>query len=240
MARAPSYEELLRHERARRAKRVIAQAGESLVPPGPTARTGWPALDAALGGGLPRGAIAEVFGPDRAGKSSFAAALCANAREQRGVAAYVDIDAGAPLARLSGVYYCRPGSAEQTIDIAEALLLSRSLDLLVIDSADGLLAKAEPSPRRAGQELAGMLRRLDAALRAGPTCLLFTRTSEPDETFLDQTEALAADWRSLAHRAAARIRIRPAPQGAACLVVKTRRAAPGREVRVAFARRGAS
>lgn len=112
--------------------------------------TGLAALDAALGGGLPRGRIVEIFGAESTGKSTLALQAAAHAIRAGSAAAWIDAEhvfdptqaahLGVAVDRL---LLTQPDSAEQALEIARRLLESRALDLLVIDSIAALVPAAE-------------------------------------------------------------------------------------------------
>ena len=114
-------------------------------------KTGAPTLDIALGiGGLPRGRIIEIFGPESSGKSTLALHVVANAQRNGGVAAYIDaehaLDPG--YAQRIGVnidelLISQPDSGEEALNIAEMLARSNAIDVIVIDSVAALVPKSE-------------------------------------------------------------------------------------------------
>ena len=117
----------------------------------PVISTGCLTLDYALGvGGVPRGRIVEIYGPESSGKTTVALHVVAEAQKAGGIAAFVDAEhALDPLyARKLGVnidelYVSQPDTGEQALEIAEALIRSGALDVLVIDSVAALVPKAE-------------------------------------------------------------------------------------------------
>ena len=117
----------------------------------PVISTGCLTLDAALGvGGIPRGRIVEIYGPESSGKTTVALHVVAEAQKAGGIAAFVDAEhALDPLyARKLGVnidelYVSQPDTGEQALEIAEALVRSGALDVVVIDSVAALVPKAE-------------------------------------------------------------------------------------------------
>ena len=117
----------------------------------PVISTGCLTLDYALGvGGIPRGRIVEIYGPESSGKTTVALHIVAEAQKAGGIAAFVDAEhALDPLyARKLGVnidelYVSQPDTGEQALEIAEALVRSGALDVVVIDSVAALVPKAE-------------------------------------------------------------------------------------------------
>ena len=113
--------------------------------------TGCLTLDAALGvGGIPRGRIVEIYGPESSGKTTGALHIVAEAQKAGGIAAFVDAEhALDPVyAKKLGVnidelYVSQPDTGEQALEIVEALVRSGALDVIVIDSVAALVPKAE-------------------------------------------------------------------------------------------------
>ncbi len=113
--------------------------------------TGCLTLDAALGvGGIPRGRIVEIYGPESSGKTTVALHIVAEAQKRGGIAAFVDAEhALDPVyAKKLGVnidelYISQPDTGEQALEIVEALVRSGALDVIVIDSVAALVPKAE-------------------------------------------------------------------------------------------------
>ncbi|MBQ6173760.1 MAG: recombinase RecA [Clostridia bacterium] len=117
----------------------------------PVIPTGCVTLDAALGvGGVPRGRVIEIFGPESSGKTTVALHIVAEAQKQGGIAAFVDAEhALDPIyAKKLGVnidelYVSQPDTGEQALEIVESLVRSGALDVIVIDSVAALVPKAE-------------------------------------------------------------------------------------------------
>ncbi len=112
--------------------------------------TGFAALDSALGGGLPRGAIAEVFGPPSSGKTTLALRIVAQAQKTGATAAWIDAEHvfDASYASTLGVKVvemplAQPESAEEALEIASKLADSGAVDLLIVDSAAALAPQLE-------------------------------------------------------------------------------------------------
>ncbi|MDP2930441.1 MAG: recombinase RecA [bacterium] len=111
--------------------------------------TGSPSLDLALGvGGLPRGRITEIFGPESTGKTTLALHICGQAQKLGGVAAYIDVEHALDpdYAKRLGVnvdelLISQPDSAEQALQIVETLIRSGQVDVIVIDSVAALAPK---------------------------------------------------------------------------------------------------
>lgn len=113
--------------------------------------TGALALDLALGiGGLPRGRVVEIFGPESSGKSTLAMHVVAEAQRNGGVCAYVDAEhamdpvyASAIGVNVDELYISQPDTGEQGLEIADMLIKSGALDVIVIDSVAALVPRAE-------------------------------------------------------------------------------------------------
>ncbi len=133
-------------------KGAVMKLGESAVVGGVgTISTGNLALDIALGvGGLPRGRIVEIYGPESSGKTTVALHAVAEAQKNGGIAAFIDAEhALDPVyARKLGVdvdnlYVSQPDTGEQALEICEALVRSGAIDVVVVDSVAALVPKAE-------------------------------------------------------------------------------------------------
>ncbi len=113
--------------------------------------TGALSLDLALGGkGLPRGRIIEMFGPESSGKTTIALHAVAQAQRNGGVAAFIDAEHALDPAwckrlgvDIEALLVSQPGSAEEALQIAEMLVLSNAVDIVVIDSVAALVPRAE-------------------------------------------------------------------------------------------------
>ena len=113
--------------------------------------TGAVSLDAALGcGGVPRGRIVEIFGPESSGKTTIALQIIAEVQRRGGMAAFVDAEhaldpiyAKALGVQTDNLIVSQPDTGEQALEIAEILTSSGSLDVIVIDSVAALVPKAE-------------------------------------------------------------------------------------------------
>ncbi len=117
----------------------------------PVISTGCLTLDAALGvGGIPRGRIVEIYGPESSGKTTVALHIVAEAQKAGGIAAFVDAEHALDPAyakklgvNIDELYVSQPDTGEQALEIAEALVRSGALDVVVIDSVAALVPKAE-------------------------------------------------------------------------------------------------
>src|SRR5476651_11276 len=113
--------------------------------------TGSLGLDLALGiGGLPRGRIIEIFGPESSGKTTLALHVIAEAQKNGGTAAFIDVEHALDPAYaqnlgidLDNLLVSQPDAGEQALDIAEMLVRSNAVDVVVLDSVAALVTKAE-------------------------------------------------------------------------------------------------
>ena len=132
-------------------KGSVMRLGSDERPPIAVIPTGSIALDVALGvGGLPRGRIIEIYGPESSGKTTLTLHAIANVQAQGGIAAFIDAEHAldADYAKNLGVYIdqllvSQPDTGEQALEIADMLVRSGSVDLVVIDSVAALVPRAE-------------------------------------------------------------------------------------------------
>ncbi len=150
--------------------------------------TGCLSLDLALGvGGVPRGRIMEIFGPESSGKTTVALHIIAQAQKAGGVAAFIDAEHAldAVYAKALGVktdelYISQPDTGEQALDICESLVRSSAVDVIVVDSVAALTPKAEIEGDM-GDTHVGLLarlmsqalRKLTAITNRSKTCVIF-------------------------------------------------------------------
>jgi recombination protein RecA len=150
--------------------------------------TGSLSLDIALGiGGVPRGRITELFGPESSGKSTLCQHIIAEAQKDGGLAAYIDVEHALDpqYARAIGVnvddlLVSQPDTGEQALEIAEALVRSNAVDIVVVDSVAALVPRAEIEGEM-GDSLPGLqarlmsqaLRKLTGAIAKSNTAVIF-------------------------------------------------------------------
>ena len=135
--------------------------------------TGALALDLALGiGGLPRGRIVEIFGPESSGKSTLAMHVVAEAQRNGGVCAYIDAEhamdpvyAAAIGVNVDDLYISQPDTGEQGLEIADMLIRSGALDVVVIDSVAALVPRAEIEGEMGDTHVGLQARLMSQALR---------------------------------------------------------------------------
>ncbi len=142
-------------------------------------------LDAAIGvGGLPRGRIVEIYGPESSGKTTLALQVVASAQRAGGIAAYIDAEhamdpeyAGKLGVNIDDLLISQPDSGEQALEIAETLVRSNSVDVIVIDSVAALVPRAELDGEM-GDSLPGLQARLmSQALRKITAIVANSRTT---------------------------------------------------------------
>jgi recombination protein RecA len=135
--------------------------------------TGALALDLALGiGGLPRGRVVEIFGPEASGKSTLAMHVVAEAQRNGGVCAYIDAEhamdptyAAAIGVNVDDLYISQPDTGEQGLEIADMLIRSSALDVIVIDSVAALVPRAEIEGEMGDAHVGLQARLMSQALR---------------------------------------------------------------------------
>ena len=135
--------------------------------------TGSIALDIALGiGGLPRGRVIEVYGPESSGKTTVALHAVANAQAAGGIAAFIDAEhaldpeyASALGVDTDALLVCQPDTGEQALEIADMLIRSGALDIIVIDSVAALVPRAEIEGEMGDSHVGLQARLMSQALR---------------------------------------------------------------------------
>src|SRR5688572_12999819 len=154
----------------------------------PAIPTGSLSLDAALGvGGMPRGRVVEIYGPESSGKTTLALHVIAEAQKRGGMAAFIDAEHAldATYAAKLGVdtdnmLVSQPDSGEQALEIAEVLIRSNAVDVLVIDSVAALVPRAELEGDMGDAQMglqarlmSQALRKLTSVVAKSGTCLIF-------------------------------------------------------------------
>jgi recombination protein RecA len=150
--------------------------------------TGSLELDAALGvGGVPRGRVIEIFGPESSGKTTLALHIIAEAQRTGGSAAFVDAEHALDPAyarslgvKIDEVLISQPDTGEQALEITEVLVRSGAIDVVVIDSVAALVPRAEidgemgePTMGLQARLMSQALRKLTAAISKSKTCVIF-------------------------------------------------------------------
>ncbi|MDD2706922.1 MAG: recombinase RecA [Verrucomicrobiae bacterium] len=151
--------------------------------------TGSLALDTALGvNGVPRGRIVEIFGPESSGKTTLMLHIIKNAQLGGGLAAFIDAEHALDVAyarrigvNMKDLLFSQPGSGEEALTIAETLIRSNALDVIVVDSVAALTPRAELEGQMGDATVGAQarlmsqaMRKLTGALHKAKTCLLFT------------------------------------------------------------------
>jgi len=170
-------------------KGAIMRLGtDAVIPDIPVISTGSLALDIALGlGGIPRGRVIEIFGPEASGKTTLALHIVAEAQKKGGIAGFIDaehaLDVG--YARKLGVktddlLISQPDTGEQALEIAEMLVRSGAIDVVVVDSVAALVPKAELEGEMGDAHMglqarlmSQALRKLTSTISKSNTCVIF-------------------------------------------------------------------
>ncbi len=136
-------------------------------------KTGSMALDMALGiGGIPRGRIIEIYGPESSGKTTLALHCVAEAQKEGGTAAFIDVEhaldpvyAAALGVDIDSLLVSQPDSGEQALEIAEALVRSGAIDIIVVDSVAALTTRAEIEGEMGDNHVGQLARLMSQAMR---------------------------------------------------------------------------
>lgn len=149
-----------------------------------TISTGSLALDLALGTGLPRGRVTEIFGPESSGKTTVALHAIAEAQKSGGVAAFIDAEhaldpnyAGRLGVDVENLLISQPDTGEQALEIAEALVRSGAIDIIVVDSVAALVPRAELEGEMGDSHVGLQARLMSQALRKLTGAVSKSRTS---------------------------------------------------------------
>ncbi len=178
----------LEHIEKQFGKGSIMKLGQDFKLDVPAISTGSVTLDIALGvGGVPRGRVIEIFGPESSGKTTLTLSIIANAQKLGGTAAFIDaehaFDPGYAKklgVNLDNLLMSQPDTGEQALDIAETLVKSNALDVIIVDSVAALVPKAEIEGEM-GQSHVGLqarlmsqaLRKLSGSIAKSKTCVIF-------------------------------------------------------------------
>ncbi|MCM8766277.1 MAG: recombinase RecA [Candidatus Omnitrophica bacterium] len=169
-------------------KGSIMKLGQETKLEVPAIPTGSLALDYAIGvGGVPRGRVVEIFGPESSGKTTLALSIISQTQRSGGVAAFIDAEhaldptyAKKVGVNLDDLLISQPDTGEQALEIAETLVRSNAVDVIVIDSVAALVPRAEIEGEM-GDQLVGLqarlmsqaMRKLTAAISKSKTCVIF-------------------------------------------------------------------
>ncbi len=151
--------------------------------------TGSLSLDIALGvGGVPRGRVIEIYGPESSGKTTICLHVIAEAQRSGGICGFIDVEHALDPAYaakigvdVNNLYVSQPDTGEQALEIADALVRSNAMDVVVVDSVAALVPRAEIEGEM-GDTHVGLqarlmsqaLRKLTAVIKASNTCMIFT------------------------------------------------------------------
>ncbi|KKP89030.1 MAG: Protein RecA, partial [Candidatus Nomurabacteria bacterium GW2011_GWC2_35_8] len=150
--------------------------------------TGSPAIDIALGiGGVPRGRVVEIFGPESSGKTTLTLHIIAEAQKKGGAAAFIDAEHALDTEyakklgiNINDLLLSQPDTGEQALEIAEVLIRSGAVDVLVIDSVAALVPRAELEGDMGDAHMglqarlmSQALRKLTSTINKSKTCMIF-------------------------------------------------------------------
>src|SRR5216110_2186914 len=168
---------------------ILRLGSKDAIVPVSLISTGSISLDAALGvGGLPRGRVIEIFGPESSGKTTIALQVVAEAQKKGGIAAFIDVEHALDPAyakrlgvNLDDLLVSQPSSGEEALRICETLIRSNALDVIVVDSVAALVTRAELEGEIGDTTVGAQARLMSAALRKltsliskARTCCIFT------------------------------------------------------------------
>jgi recombination protein RecA len=202
---------------------AVRRLGDQPEAPVPVIPTGSLALDLALGvGGLPRGRISEVYGPEATGKTTIALSVIAQAQQAGGTALFIDAEHALDLAyaRMIGVdvdrlLVCQPDSGEHSLDVLETLVRSGALAVAVVDSVPALVPRAELDGEMGehhtgayGLLVAKAMRKLAGPLAKTGTALGLVNQLRDNLAVLFGSRERAPGGRALKHHAAIRLDLR--------------------------------
>ena len=208
-------------------KGSIMRLGEKKVVDIPAISTSCLSLDAAIGiGGVPRGRVVEIYGPESGGKTTLALHIVAQAQKAGGVAAYIDAEhaldaqyAGRLGVQVNDLFISQPDSGEQALEITEALVRSGGVDVLVIDSVAALVPRAELDgdmgdslPGLQARSMSQALRKLTAVVARSNTCLIFINQIREKIGIMFGNPETTTGGRALKFYSSVRLEIRRATQ----------------------------
>ena len=183
--REKALDTALAHIESQFGKGAVMRLGEEGRPPVDVIPTGAIALDLALGiGGLPRGRIVEIYGPESSGKTTVALHAIANAQAAGGICAFIDAEhaldpdyASRLGVDLDSLYVSQPDTGEQALEICDTLVRSGAIDLVVIDSVAALVPRAEIEGEMGDSHMGLQARLMSQALRKMAGALSQTNTT---------------------------------------------------------------
>ncbi|MDE3087808.1 MAG: recombinase RecA [Chloroflexota bacterium] len=187
--KAKSLETTLASLKKRFGEGAIMKMGEATGMKVDAIPTGSISLDLALGvGGIPRGRVTEIYGPEASGKTTLCQHIIAEAQKRGGVAAFIDVEHALDPAyaakcgvNIDELLISQPDTGEQALEIAEALVRSGALDVIVIDSVAALVPRAEIEGEMGDSHMglqarlmSQALRKLSGAIKKSNTSVIFT------------------------------------------------------------------
>ncbi|HUH18070.1 recombinase RecA [Albibacterium sp.] len=154
-------------------KGAVMKLGDSVVEPIDSISTGSLGLDIALGiGGVPKGRVVEIYGPESSGKTTLATHIIAEAQKKGGVAAFIDAEhafdkyyASKLGVDVENLLIAQPDNGEQALEIADNLIRSGAIDVIVIDSVAALVPRAEIEGEMGDSKMGLQARLMSQALR---------------------------------------------------------------------------
>lgn len=170
-------------------KGAIMKLGDGVVNKVDSISTGSLSLDFALGiGGVPRGRIVEIYGPESSGKTTLCLHIMAEAQKKGGLVAFIDAEHALDVnyakklhVDTNNLLLSQPDYGEQALEIADTLVRSNALDVIVIDSVAALVPRAEiegemgdPQMAMQARLMSQALRKLTGAINRSRTCVIFT------------------------------------------------------------------
>lgn len=165
-------------------KGAVMKMGEGKIVPIETIPTGSISLDLALGGGIPRGRVTEIYGPESSGKTTLTLHIIAEAQKKGGQCAFIDAEHALDpeYAKRIGVdmtnlLVSQPDSGEQALEIVETLVRSNAVDVIVIDSVAALTPKAEIDGEMGDSHMGLHARLMSQALRKLTGAISKSKTS---------------------------------------------------------------
>ena len=189
--------------------------------------TGSLGLDIALGiGGIPRGRVTEIYGPESAGKSTLAMHVMAEAQRKGGTAAYIDVEHAMEPAyardigiRIEDLLISQPDTGEQALEICEALVRSNAVDAIVVDSVAALVPRAEIEGDMGDSHMglqarlmSQALRKLTATISRTSTAVIFINQLREKVGVVFGNPEVTPGGRALKFYSSVRIEIRPVEQ----------------------------
>src|SRR5687768_11784282 len=208
-------------------KGSIMRLGEREVSDIPAISTTSLSLDIAVGiGGVPRGRIVEIYGPESSGKTTLALHIVAEAQKAGGVAAYIDAEhamdadyAGKLGVQIEHLLISQPDTGEQALEICEALVRSNAVDVIVVDSVAALVPRAEiegdMGDAHVGLQarlMSQALRKLTATISRTSTSVIFINQLREKVGIVFGNPEVTPGGRALKFYSSVRIDIRPVEQ----------------------------